>query len=92
MRAVLSAVSFLVLSVSECAAGVVINDDGSPSARYAADELREHLKLLKNHANGFQVSIGISDDKELGDDGFDIKSADGVVSVRGGKRGVLYGA
>ena len=91
MRAVLSAVSFLVLSVSECAAGVVINDDGSPSARYAADELREHLKLLKNHANGFQVSIGISDDKELGDDGFDIKSADGVVSVRGGKRGVLYG-
>jgi hypothetical protein len=89
MRAVLFAVSFLVLSVSECAAGVVINDDGSPSARYAADELREHLKLLKNHANGFQVSIGISDDKELGDDGFDIKSADGVVSVRGGKRGVL---
>ena len=91
MRAVLFAVSFLVLSVSECAAGVVINDDGSPSARYAADELREHLKLLKNHANGFQVSIGISDDKELEDDGFDIKSADGVVSVRGGKRGVLYG-
>ena len=91
MKAVLSSVAALALSVAECAAGVAINDDGSPSARYAADELREHLRLLQNHANRLQVSIAISDDKELGDDGFEIKSADGAVSVRGGKRGVLYG-
>ena len=91
MRAVLSAVSVLVLFVAECAAGVAINDDGSPSARYAADELREHLRLLQKHANRLQVSIAISEDKELGDDGFEIRSADGAVSLRGGKRGVLYG-
>ena len=91
MQAVLSAALVLVLSVAECAAGVVIKDDGSPSARYAADELREHLRLLQNHTNELHVLIGNSDDKELGDDGFEIKSADGVVSVRGGKRGVIYG-
>ena len=91
MKSMLSIVVFLSFLVAECAAAVSIQNDGSPSARYAADELRNYLKKLSPVERDLQISIGISDDKELGDDGFDINSADGVVSVRGGKRGVVYG-
>ena len=84
-------VVLLSVLATECAAAVSITDDGAPSSRYAAEELREYLKKLKPVEQDLQISIGISDDRELGDEGFDIASADGVVSVRGGKRGVLYG-
>ena len=91
MKNMLSIVVLLSVLATECAAAVSITDDGAPSSRYAAEELREYLKKLSPVEQELKVSIGISDDTELGDDGFDIRSADGVVTVRGGKRGVLYG-
>ncbi len=91
MKNILSIAVLLSVYVVECNAVVSVKDDGAPSSRYAADELREHLKKLKPVEQELSVSIAISDDKELGDDGFEIKSTAGAVSVRGGKRGVIYG-
>ena len=79
-----------ILLAAECTA-VSITDDGAPSARYAAEELRDHLNRLNLAEPDMRFSIGLSGDSSLGDDGFEIKSADGAVAVRGGKRGVLYG-
>ena len=87
----LTVVSVFSLLVAESAAAVTITDDGAPSARYAAEELRGHLNRLNLAEPDMRFSIGISGDSSLGDDGFEIKSADGAVSVRGGKRGVIYG-
>ncbi len=81
----------LSLPFVECKAAVSITDDGAPSSRYAAEELRNHLKKLNLAEPDMRFSIGLSGDLSLGDDGFEIKSADSVVAVRGGRRGVIYG-
>ena len=87
-KAVAALLSATALGAS---ASVSICGDETPSVRYAADELREHLGKLVIAKPDVDISIGLSDDPSLGDDGFEINSSDGVVSVRGGKRGVIYG-
>ena len=74
-----------------------------PSVRYAAEELRDHLKKMtgvnmdivregrRYGAGKVRVSVGLTDDPSLGDDGFEIKTAPGSLTVRGGCRGVIYG-
>ncbi len=74
-----------------------------PNVRYAAEELRDHVKMItgvkldiveegrKTIAGGVRVSVGLLDDPALGDDGFEIKSTPGGLTVRGGSRGVIYG-
>ena len=58
-----------------------------PSVRYAAEELRDHLKKMtgvnmdivregrRYGAGKVRVSVGLTDDPSLGDDGFEIKTA-----------------
>lgn len=80
---------------------IVIPADPSPSERYAAEELQDHLKKLV----GVDLAIvsGESPSKAIvirrvkldmhnADDAFRLRSdASGNVSVEGGRRGVLYG-
>ena len=77
--------------------------NSTPSVRYAAEELRDHVKKitgieldivregLRPASGKARVTVGLTDDSSLGDDGFEIKSAPGVLTVRGGVRGVIYG-
>ena len=85
----------------QCA--IAIPDKAEPSVRYAAEELRNHVKELTGVELGIvkrgtpsdtwqtNISIGLSSDQSLGDDGFEVKSTEDSLSVRGGKRGVIYG-
>ena len=86
-------------SAAPCA--IAVKDGDAPSVRYAAEELRDHVKKITGaamkivsdgpEAQGAKVSIALSDDASLGDDGFEIKSTADSLSVLGGKRGVIYG-
>ena len=82
---------------------IFIKPDAFPSVRYAAEELRDHLKKLtgielevfcKESVPGTSkkaISIGLKDDSAIGDDGFEISISKDSVSILGGRRGVLYG-
>ena len=75
---------------------VVLPADAMPSFRYAAEELRDHVKgmtgvtlsIVDSGCRGVFLEKGGAD---LGDEGFRIRTdADGV-HITGGCRGVLYG-
>ena len=82
---------------------IEVDDDTAPSVNYAAQELRDYLKkitgeelFIEKSANRSRrwhavVSIGLTNDPSLGDDGFEIFSTKDSLSVKGGKRGVIYG-
>ena len=66
------------------------------SAAYAAAELSTYAEKL----TGVKIPVGgpaarkivlADDDVSLGTDGFEISEKDGTLTVRGGKRGILYG-
>ena len=74
----------------QCA--IAIEDNAEPSVRYAAEELRDHVKKLtgvaldivkeENRSGTWlkKVSIALSDDPSLGDDGFEVKSTEDSLS------------
>lgn len=71
--------------------------DPSPSVRYAAEELRDHVKKMTgvelplaedSHA---AVTIREVSDLSLGTDGFRLREKGGKLTIEGGRRGVLYG-
>ena len=82
---------------------IAVDADAAPSVQYAAEELRDHVKkitgeelpIVKDGDRSCRrdpvVSIGLSGDASLGDDGFEISSTKDSLSVKGGKRGVIYG-
>ncbi len=82
---------------------IMLSEFTKPSVRYAAEELRDHVQkitgvemdIAKEGPVGpkwrAKVSLGLSDDPELGADGFEIKSTENAITVRGGTRGVIYG-
>lgn len=75
---------------------IVIPADAASSFRYAAEELRDHVRGMTD------VELAISDfgargvflekgEADLGDDGFRIRTGADGVHISGGCRGVLYG-
>ena len=91
MKTILLIFPAVFICASGSHAAVSLAGEAAPSVRYAAEELRSHVKMLTGAEPKADISIGLSSDPSLGDDGFEINSKDGVVSVRGGKRGVIYG-
>ena len=87
----------------ESVCAIAIKPNPAPSVRYAAEEFRDHVKKLtgvelpvEEVAIGkgkgkTSVSIELLDDAALGDEGFEITSTQNALSIRGGKRGVIYG-
>lgn len=70
----------------------------SPSVRYAAEELRDHVREMTGvelpivDADGTtEVTISEIADPGLGTDGFRLRGDNGKLRVEGGRRGVLYG-
>lgn len=80
---------------------IVVPGEPSPSERYAAEELRDHLKklvgtelaIINGGSAGKAVFIRIAKlDMPNPDDAFRLRAdASGNVFVEGGRRGVLYG-
>lgn len=72
-----------------------------PQAEYAAVELRNYLgrmtglaiEVLKEPREGHPcIYLEQVREPSLGDDGFQLESEEGRLLIRGGKRGVIYGA
>ena len=80
---------------------IVVPGEPSPSERYAAEELRDHLKklvgtelaIINGENAGKAVFIRITKlDMPNADDAFSLRAdASGNVFIEGGRRGVLYG-
>ena len=64
---------------------VTLPDDPRPSETYAAAELKAWTVKLGET----DVAAEIARDDSLGEDGFRLRVADGMLKVSGGKRGVL---
>lgn len=109
MKRVLLSVAGFVLAASACGGEfviarrgcpanvpIVLSTDATPSFRYAAEELRDHVKgmtdvelaIAENGRRGVFLEKGTA---ELGDDGFRIRSGADGVHIFGGCRGILYG-
>ncbi len=76
---------------------VSVPPDSAPSVSYAADELGRYIGMLAGETvsraedaapkKGFLVAL----DPESDDDSFRLRSSNGLFSITGGKRGVIYG-
>ncbi len=69
----------------------------SEQAEYAAGELRHYLSLMTGRRVEIRPEaaapcVSLIRDDGLGADAFTLSTADGVLTVRGGVRGVIYGA
>ena len=81
-------------------AAVVVGTDPGPSEVYAAQELQSwirqmtdvELPILTNVEVNCGIRLESSDDASPKGDAFRLVAKDGVVRIRGGRRGVLYGA
>ncbi|MBR2839659.1 MAG: DUF4838 domain-containing protein [Kiritimatiellae bacterium] len=82
---------------AECA--IVVPAEASEPLRYAAEELRSHVKLLTDvelpiSTNGTERArtVALEEDASLGEDAFRLRVEGNVLRVAGGNgRGVLYG-
>ena len=77
---------------------ILLPEDASASARYAAEELRDHICGMTSvllpivpQTEGPAIRIIQTDDGQNGVDGFRIRADGQNVVVSGGCRGVLYG-
>lgn len=93
-----AAVLTIAESHKEPSAEIGVPSDSSPSVRYAAEELRDHIRQMTGvklpliATNGTTtVTIREISDPRLGVDGFRLCVEDGKLTVEGGRRGVLYG-
>ena len=76
---------------------ILVLPDSIEQVSYAAGELRHYLGLMSGEIIEItetpaqnQISLALAEDLDA--DEFDISSENGNVSIRGGKRGVIYGA
>ena len=82
---------------ADCA--IAVTADAGEPLRYAAEELRNHVKLLTNvelpiSTNGTACgrAVVLAEDASLGEDAFRLRVDGNVLRVSGGnERGVLYG-
>ncbi len=83
---------------------ILLHPDAGEQEKYAADELRRYLELIsgipfdvvtaKGKRNVFAIGracqLFIQTEKDLGHDGFCLKSVGDNLCIYGGKRGVIY--
>ena len=78
---------------------IVVSGGETASVRYAAEELRDwtekltdvRLPVSAKSTTAKAIRVELGSDANLGDDGFRLRCDGNVLTVSGGKRGVLYG-
>ena len=76
---------------------IAVRADATETERYAASELRSYLEMITGapfeltKGSDARVSVCLTEDKDLGEDGFHILAGESSVSISGGVRGVIYG-
>ena len=76
---------------------ILLPENHTEQAAYAAAELRHYLGLMTGQifeisADGAAPAISVDRDDTLGADDFTLRTENGVLNIRGGVRGVIYGA